>query len=173
MKGFTAVKKSPSSNSISMWTLWAVSVPGFPFWQIWIRTVRSYTIYSWSKTVKCLLASKLLLKSHFEKSLFIVLFLSIFIRSFFQVYVLNSSNGGTFPAPFGYLKAATNLQCVNLFIMPYNYPVLLSLIDEVKQDSKVKLSQLWRLKLEKYLMNVPNYYIQVSHLFYMFFSLAG
>ncbi|VDN58662.1 unnamed protein product [Dracunculus medinensis] len=77
-----------------------------------------------------------------------------------QVYVLNSSNGGTFPAPFGYLKAATNLQCVNLFIMPYNYPVLLSLIDEVKQDSKVKLSQLWRLKLEKYLMNVPNYYIQ-------------
>lgn len=30
--------------------------------------------------------------------------------------------------PFGYLKASTTLTCVNLFVMPYNYPVLLPLL---------------------------------------------
>lgn len=30
--------------------------------------------------------------------------------------------------PFGYLKASTALNCVNLFVMPYNYPVLLPLL---------------------------------------------
>lgn len=30
--------------------------------------------------------------------------------------------------PFGYLKASSNLMSVNLFVMPYNYPVLHQLI---------------------------------------------
>lgn len=30
--------------------------------------------------------------------------------------------------PFGYLKASTALTCVNLFVMPYNYPALLPLL---------------------------------------------
>ena len=33
--------------------------------------------------------------------------------------------------PFGYLKASTNLQSVNLFVMPYNYPILLPLLGMV------------------------------------------
>jgi integrator complex subunit 6 len=33
--------------------------------------------------------------------------------------------------PFGYLKASTNLLSVNLFVLPYNYPVLLPLLDEL------------------------------------------
>lgn len=33
--------------------------------------------------------------------------------------------------PFGYLKASTTLTCVNLFVMPYNYPVLLPLLGEM------------------------------------------
>ncbi|CAG9530756.1 unnamed protein product [Cercopithifilaria johnstoni] len=77
-----------------------------------------------------------------------------------QVFVHNSSVVGSSPAPFGYLKAATNLSCVNLFIMPYNYPFLLPLIEEMKMDSKAKNSHSWRLRLEKYLATVPSYYVQ-------------
>uniref|UniRef100_A0A915PHN2 Integrator complex subunit 6-like beta-barrel domain-containing protein n=1 Tax=Setaria digitata TaxID=48799 RepID=A0A915PHN2_9BILA len=77
-----------------------------------------------------------------------------------QVFVHNSSVLGSSPAPFGYLKAATNLSCVNLFIMPYNYPLLLPLIEEIKMDSKAKNSHSWRLRLEKYLATVPSYYVQ-------------
>ena len=32
---------------------------------------------------------------------------------------------------FGYMKAATNLACVNLFVMPYNYERLLPLLGEL------------------------------------------
>lgn len=30
--------------------------------------------------------------------------------------------------PFGYLKASSNLQTVNLFVMPYNFPVLFPIV---------------------------------------------
>ena len=30
--------------------------------------------------------------------------------------------------PFGYVKASTNMMSVNLFVLPYNYPVLFQLI---------------------------------------------
>ena len=39
-----------------------------------------------------------------------------------QVYVSNSHKGSELGLPFGYLKASTNLSCVNLFVLPYNYP---------------------------------------------------
>ncbi|KHN74705.1 Integrator complex subunit 6-A [Toxocara canis] len=77
-----------------------------------------------------------------------------------QVFMMNSGMPGSSPAPFGYLKAATNLQSVNLFVMPYNYPVLLPLVEELKQDPRARTSQSWRLRLEKYLATVPSYYIQ-------------
>ncbi|MFH4974822.1 hypothetical protein AB6A40_001531 [Gnathostoma spinigerum] len=77
-----------------------------------------------------------------------------------QVFVKNSDKSGGLGSPFGYLKAATNLLAVNLFIMPYNYPVLLPLIDELRQDPKARTSQSWRLRLEKYLSSIPTYYLQ-------------
>uniref|UniRef100_A0A9J2P9D4 VWFA domain-containing protein n=1 Tax=Ascaris lumbricoides TaxID=6252 RepID=A0A9J2P9D4_ASCLU len=77
-----------------------------------------------------------------------------------QVFVMNSGMPGTTPAPFGYLKAASNLQSVNLFVMPYNYPVLLPLLEEWKQDPRARTSQSWKLRLDKYLATVPCYYIQ-------------
>ena len=40
--------------------------------------------------------------------------------------------------PFGYLKASTNLLSVNLFILPYNYPVLLPLLDELFKGKYVQ-----------------------------------
>ncbi|TKS72660.1 Integrator complex subunit 6 [Collichthys lucidus] len=41
--------------------------------------------------------------------------------------------------PFGYLKASTTLTCVNLFVMPYNYPVLLPLLgkDGIRSPDRV------------------------------------
>jgi len=55
-----------------------------------------------------------------------LLFFNLF---FFQTYISgSSSNSETIGYPFGYLKAATNLQSVNLFVLPYNYPVLLPLL---------------------------------------------
>lgn len=78
------------------------------------------------------------------------------------MFVTNACPPGGSPAPFGYLKAASNLACVNLFVMPYNYPLILSLIDELKADPKTKASHSWRLRLEKYLATVPSYYAQVN-----------
>jgi len=48
-----------------------------------------------------------------------------------QVYIQGSSKGSDSGHPFGYLKASTNLQSVNLFVLPYNYPVLLPLLDDL------------------------------------------
>ena len=48
-----------------------------------------------------------------------------------QVYIQGSSKSTESGHPFGYLKASTNLLTVNLFVLPYNYPVLLPLLDEL------------------------------------------
>lgn len=50
-----------------------------------------------------------------------------------QVFVCNSAKYSDLGQPFGYLKASTALNCVNLFVMPYNYPVLLPLLGETGQ----------------------------------------
>ena len=42
----------------------------------------------------------------------------------------NSAKYSDIGHPFGYLKASSNLSSVNLFVMPYNYPVLLPLLGE-------------------------------------------
>jgi hypothetical protein len=48
----------------------------------------------------------------------------------FKVFVQGSSRPGTneLGSPFGYLKASSNLTTVNLYIMPYNYPELSTLL---------------------------------------------
>ena len=48
----------------------------------------------------------------------------------FQIYVSNSARFSEQSYPFGYLKASSSLSAVNLFVMPYNYPVLLPLLGE-------------------------------------------
>ncbi|XP_036299370.1 integrator complex subunit 6-like isoform X12 [Pipistrellus kuhlii] len=56
-----------------------------------------------------------------------------------QVFVTSSGKYNELGYPFGYLKASTTLTCVNLFVMPYNYPVLLPLLDQtrVRTDSSI------------------------------------
>jgi len=78
-----------------------------------------------------------------------------------QVYVSNSGKQpGELGQPFGYLKAATSLNCVNLFVMPYNYPVLLPLIEDMlkKPQHPGKPLREWRPIFDEYLRTMPPYY---------------
>ncbi|KAF6733777.1 Integrator complex subunit 6 [Oryzias melastigma] len=76
-----------------------------------------------------------------------------------QVFVSNSAKYSDLGQPFGYLKASTALNCVNLFVMPYNYPVLLPLLDDLIKVHKFKPTIKWRQSFETYLKTMPPYYI--------------
>lgn len=54
--------------------------------------------------------------------------MSFFFMYACQIFVANSAKYGDMGHPFGYLKASSALTTVNLFVMPYNYPVLLPLL---------------------------------------------
>ncbi|XP_043197069.1 integrator complex subunit 6-like, partial [Amphibalanus amphitrite] len=77
-----------------------------------------------------------------------------------QVYIANSSKVGDAGLPFGYLKASTTLTCVNLFVMPYNYPVLLPLLDDLFKVHRLKPTKEWKARFESYLRTMPAYYAQ-------------
>ena len=49
----------------------------------------------------------------------------------FQVYIHGSNGRNDQGMPFGYLKASTNLQVVNLFVLPYDYPRLMPLLSKL------------------------------------------
>uniref|UniRef100_A0A3Q3MEN4 Integrator complex subunit 6 like n=1 Tax=Mastacembelus armatus TaxID=205130 RepID=A0A3Q3MEN4_9TELE len=76
-----------------------------------------------------------------------------------QVFVSSSGKQNDLGHPFGYLKASTTLTCVNLFVMPYNYPVLLPLLDDLFKVHKLKPNLKWRQAFEMYLKTMPPYYL--------------
>ncbi|XP_048370052.1 integrator complex subunit 6-like isoform X1 [Sphaerodactylus townsendi] len=76
-----------------------------------------------------------------------------------QVFVNSSAKYSELGHPFGYLKASTTLTCVNLFVMPYNYPVLLPLLDDLFKVHKLKPNVKWRQALDNYLKTMPPYYL--------------
>uniref|UniRef100_A0A3Q3WDM8 VWFA domain-containing protein n=1 Tax=Mola mola TaxID=94237 RepID=A0A3Q3WDM8_MOLML len=76
-----------------------------------------------------------------------------------QVFVSSSAKQNDLGQPFGYLKASTTLTCVNLFVMPYNYPVLLPLLDDLFKVHKLKPNLKWRQAFEMYLKTMPPYYL--------------
>lgn len=79
-------------------------------------------------------------------------------KTCWQVFVANSYKNSEVGHPFGYLKASTNLTCVNLFVMPYNYPVLLPLLDELSKIHRWKPTQEWRNQFQNYMRTLPAYY---------------
>ncbi|XP_060231636.1 sarcoma antigen 1 isoform X3 [Meriones unguiculatus] len=76
-----------------------------------------------------------------------------------QVFVTSSAKYNELGYPFGYLKASTTLTCVNLFVMPYNYPVLLPLLDDLFKVHKLKPNLKWRQAFDSYLKTLPPYYL--------------
>jgi integrator complex subunit 6 len=79
-------------------------------------------------------------------------------KTCWQVFVANSYKNSEVGHPFGYLKASTNLNCVNLFVMPYNYPVLLPLLDELSKIHRWKPTNEWRTQFQNYMRTLPAYY---------------
>ena len=77
-----------------------------------------------------------------------------------QVFIQGSSRSPDLPngAPFGYLKASTKLLTVNLFVLPYNYPVLLPLLDDLFKIHRLRPTQEWRAQFHAYLRTMPAYY---------------
>ncbi|CAB3240509.1 unnamed protein product [Arctia plantaginis] len=77
-----------------------------------------------------------------------------------QVFVANSGcKNSEISHPFGYLKASTNLTCVNLFVLPYNYPMLLPLLDDLFKVHRCKPTPEWKLAFQHYLDRMPSYYV--------------
>ncbi|XP_063616848.1 integrator complex subunit 6 isoform X1 [Cydia splendana] len=77
-----------------------------------------------------------------------------------QVFIANSGcKNSEVTHPFGYLKASTNLTCVNLFVLPYNYPVLLPLLDDLFKVHRCKPTPEWKLAFQQYLDRMPSYYV--------------
>ncbi|KAG9478387.1 hypothetical protein GDO78_013410 [Eleutherodactylus coqui] len=76
-----------------------------------------------------------------------------------QVFVGSSGKYSEIGQPFGYLKASTTLTCVNLFVMPYNYPVLLPLLDDLFKLHKLKPTLKWRQSFDNYLKTMPPYFL--------------
>jgi hypothetical protein len=76
-----------------------------------------------------------------------------------QVFVENSFRQPGLGFPFGYIKISTS-STVTLYIMPYNYPELLSLLDMTKEFKHVNNAQ-FPQKFERYLTTVPAYYYSV------------
>uniref|UniRef100_A0A7N4PS98 Integrator complex subunit 6-like beta-barrel domain-containing protein n=1 Tax=Sarcophilus harrisii TaxID=9305 RepID=A0A7N4PS98_SARHA len=76
-----------------------------------------------------------------------------------MVFVANSGKHSDMQHPFGYLKASTSLTCVNLFVLPYNYPVLLPLLDELFKVHKLNPSPKWQQDFDEYLKYMPSYFL--------------
>lgn len=77
------------------------------------------------------------------------------------VYVQGSSRHGPneLGSPFGYLKASSNLTSVNLYVMPYNYPELLVLLNEWNESQANNVSRNWQTRFDVYLRSIPHYYL--------------
>jgi hypothetical protein len=84
-----------------------------------------------------------------------------------KVFVQGSSRLGQteLGSPFGYLKASSNLTTVNLYIMPYNYPELSTLLNELNKNHGTNITKAWQNRFDAYLRSIPPYYLPVCFVF--------
>ncbi|KAL3108672.1 hypothetical protein niasHT_019193 [Heterodera trifolii] len=74
-----------------------------------------------------------------------------------QVFVEGSFKQPGIGLPFGYLKVSSS-STVNLLVMPYNYPDLLTLLAQAKEGPEMIASVPFQQRFDKYLNTVPPYY---------------
>ena len=72
-----------------------------------------------------------------------------------QVFVANS-DGSSIGHPFGFLRFANRKLTLN--VLPYNYPVFWSLLDEYNEAGH-GISPLLRARFDEYFKSVPQYYL--------------
>lgn len=88
------------------------------------------------------------------------------------MFVANSFKTPEVMHPFGYLKASTTLSCVNLFVLPYNYPLLLPILDELIKVHRLKQTPEWRAQFQAYLRSTPGYYNAVIKIIFFFYLIV-
>ncbi|KAK9838522.1 hypothetical protein WJX81_005008 [Elliptochloris bilobata] len=69
--------------------------------------------------------------------------------------------GGAAREPFGFLRLSRGGAAVNLHLLPFNYPVLFRLLDQLAAmplSARMAPPPLWRSELERYLGSIPPYY---------------
>jgi integrator complex subunit 6 len=79
-----------------------------------------------------------------------------------QCFMPGSRPNSQLGEPFGYLKASRQANSgntvVNLIVLPYAYPRLWPLLDELANVHRNVVNSKWRHEFEKYLQSIPNYY---------------
>lgn len=71
-------------------------------------------------------------------------------------YIEGSSLGPT--CPFGCLRLNQHGNGITLILLPFNFPLLYPLVEEVVKEPQLNASQIWRQKLDSYFATVPYYY---------------
>ncbi|CAI2350538.1 unnamed protein product [Caenorhabditis sp. 36 PRJEB53466] len=71
-------------------------------------------------------------------------------------YMEGASHGPT--SPFGCLRLNASGLGVSLLLLPYNFPLLYPLIEDLVREPILTTSQVWRAKIEQYIQTVPYYY---------------
>ncbi|KAI9203185.1 uncharacterized protein BJ171DRAFT_154456 [Polychytrium aggregatum] len=79
------------------------------------------------------------------------------------LFVISSSEPGAPGPPFGFLKVGASQKFVNLYILPYNFQALFSLLDHraklLKRNPNATPSSAWRQHMREYMDKIPSYYI--------------
>eukprot|EP00884_Botryococcus_braunii_P019571 jgi/Botrbrau1/6298/Bobra.0339s0009.1 len=80
-----------------------------------------------------------------------------------QVYVENSSGRAAgLGHPFGFLRLKQGASIVCLHVLPYNYPTLFRLLEQLPANpptARANPPNAWRMDFEKYLAGIPPYYL--------------
>lgn len=64
------------------------------------------------------------------------------------------------PEPFGYLKPNTSLTVVNFYVMPYAFPRIIPMIEDLTTKMKNNPSYQWRTMFDEYIQACPVYYVK-------------
>ncbi|XP_050089395.1 integrator complex subunit 6 [Anopheles aquasalis] len=75
-----------------------------------------------------------------------------------KVWPLIVSTGMQGEMPFGYLKPNGNLPIVHLYVLPYNYQMLLPLINDLFHKFNLNPPNDWVYKFTNYVKTIPQYY---------------
>ncbi|KAN0045544.1 hypothetical protein ACTA71_005922 [Dictyostelium dimigraforme] len=76
-----------------------------------------------------------------------------------HVFMMNSLQVSGQGEPFGCLRLNSAGNSVNLFVFPYNFPRLWTLLEDLTTTFKMMPSQKWKQEFEGYLLSIPPYYI--------------
>uniref|UniRef100_A0A182Q1Q1 VWFA domain-containing protein n=1 Tax=Anopheles farauti TaxID=69004 RepID=A0A182Q1Q1_9DIPT len=75
-----------------------------------------------------------------------------------KVWPVMVSTGREDKMPFGYLKLNSTHSVVHLYVLPYNYPMLMPLMNDLFNKYYLNPPNEWKEKFNNYLKTIPQYY---------------